>query len=323
MINRIFALKGFVLGSSGCGLFRVPSIQSILITGTKVWLHLMLLNSGDTLPDALDDRCRSTSVPPLMPGLHPFLFATDSSLFGLTPVSLAFIIDICLTVNPPLSFQFQTLPSLTIHHFASIMAESPRSTAFDDEEIVQLIKEEREYHPAPPSRGKTIITTRIYMVVIHLFVFYLLFRLWDQQNGTHKNSLVSGESWCKYPSFKRSNKRDLLTLKEAPARDFLEYEINSEHATEHTKHSKYSGTPTHAQDTAWDDLIRRMLNPALSPTSATDNRGLAMFFNASLEELQRGGEMVKNLAVVEGGGYAATIGAYHELHCLVRAFAIS
>jgi hypothetical protein len=42
-----------------------------------------------------------------------------------------------------------------------------------------------------------------------------------------------------------------------------------------------------------------------------------MFFNASVEELQRGGETLKNLAAVQGGGYAATIGAYHELHCLV------
>ncbi|KAI0457658.1 hypothetical protein F5B21DRAFT_462634 [Xylaria acuta] len=159
------------------------------------------------------------------------------------------------------------------------MAESPRSTAFEDEEIVQLIKEEHEYHPAPPSRGKTIAATRTYMVVIHLFVVYLLFRLWNQPNSIHKNTLLNDESW-------------------SPARDFLEYEINSEHATEHTKHSEYSGTPTHAQDTAWDDLIR------------------PMFFNASLEELQRGGETIKNLAVVEGGGYAATIGAYHELHCL-------
>lgn len=43
----------------------------------------------------------------------------------------------------------------------------------------------------------------------------------------------------------------------------------------------------------------------------------AMFFNATLEELSRSGESLENLAAVKGGGYSATIGVYHELHCLV------
>jgi hypothetical protein len=43
----------------------------------------------------------------------------------------------------------------------------------------------------------------------------------------------------------------------------------------------------------------------------------AMFFNASLEELRRAGESLEGVAEVEEGGYSATIGVYHELHCLV------
>ncbi|KAI1119164.1 hypothetical protein F5Y14DRAFT_460479 [Nemania sp. NC0429] len=162
------------------------------------------------------------------------------------------------------------------------MAENNVKTAFDDEEIVQLMKGGHENHTVPPLRVKFITASRIYIVIIHLFAIFLLLRLSAKSNmnmNICKDTLLGETSW-------------------SPVHEFLEFEINSEHATEHTKHSKFSGTPHHAQDTAWDDLIR------------------PMFFNASLEELQRGGETIKNLAVVEGGGYAATIGVYHELHCL-------
>ncbi|KAI1169853.1 hypothetical protein F4777DRAFT_595889 [Nemania sp. FL0916] len=163
------------------------------------------------------------------------------------------------------------------------MAESPRSTKFSDQETFQLLKEESDYHPPTQARSKFITVARTYIIVIHIALGVLLFRVWGKpDNSVHKNFAVNGESW-------------------SPAREFFEYEIQSEHS-DHSKHSKYSGTPTRAQDTAWDELIR------------------PMFFNASLEELQRGGETIKNLAVVEGGGYAATIGAYHELHVLQLRF---
>ncbi|RYP35057.1 hypothetical protein DL767_003962 [Monosporascus sp. MG133] len=42
----------------------------------------------------------------------------------------------------------------------------------------------------------------------------------------------------------------------SPVQDYIEYEINQEHATDHNKHSKYSGPPTTEQDAAWGALIK-------------------------------------------------------------------
>lgn len=46
--------------------------------------------------------------------------------------------------------------------------------------------------------------------------------------------------------------------------------------------------------------------------------GKATYFNTTQEELQRAGEKLENLTELVGGGYLATIGVYHEIHCLVR-----
>ena len=45
----------------------------------------------------------------------------------------------------------------------------------------------------------------------------------------------------------------------------------------------------------------------------------AVYFAATREELEKGGEALDNLAELIDGGYVATIGAYHELHCIVCA----
>ena len=41
------------------------------------------------------------------------------------------------------------------------------------------------------------------------------------------------------------------------------------------------------------------------------------FFSATYEELARAGETLENLAELTEGGYMASIGVYHELHCIV------
>ncbi|KAI2638330.1 hypothetical protein GGS21DRAFT_433682 [Xylaria nigripes] len=153
----------------------------------------------------------------------------------------------------------------------------------DDDEVMQLGEKENGFrcsvHASKGKHSKLRTIRRAYMVVIHLLVICLILKIWNNSTRLGREISLKGESW-------------------SPAREFIEYSIQSEHSTEHDKHSKYSGTPNHDQDTAWDDLIR------------------PMFFNASLEELRRGGERLENLAAVRGGGFAATIGAYHELHCL-------
>jgi hypothetical protein len=42
-----------------------------------------------------------------------------------------------------------------------------------------------------------------------------------------------------------------------------------------------------------------------------------MYFAATEQEMLRAGETVKNGAQLTGGDYLATLGVYHELHCLV------
>lgn len=49
-----------------------------------------------------------------------------------------------------------------------------------------------------------------------------------------------------------------LTMVIAPVQDFVEYEINEEHSTDHSKHTKYSGFPTPEQNAAWSALMKRM-----------------------------------------------------------------
>lgn len=44
----------------------------------------------------------------------------------------------------------------------------------------------------------------------------------------------------------------------------------------------------------------------------------ATYFNTTREELERAGENLENLSELVGGGYLATIGVYHEIHCVVR-----
>jgi hypothetical protein len=43
-----------------------------------------------------------------------------------------------------------------------------------------------------------------------------------------------------------------------------------------------------------------------------------MYFAASREEVLKAGEIIDDKMVeVTGGGYLATLGVYHELHCVV------
>lgn len=47
------------------------------------------------------------------------------------------------------------------------------------------------------------------------------------------------------------------------------------------------------------------------------NRAPAAYFNATFEDLKRAGESLENVTQLTGGGYLASIGVYHELHCVV------
>ncbi|KAI1129775.1 hypothetical protein F5Y10DRAFT_145402 [Nemania abortiva] len=132
------------------------------------------------------------------------------------------------------------------------------------------------------TRGKTRLLTlsRVYVAILHVvLIFSLGFLLSTRRSLPALHS--DGPSW-------------------SPAHKVVKYEISSEHGLDPHSHSNYSGPPTDEQDRAWDHLIR------------------PVFFKASREELERAGESVENSIELVGGGYAATLGVHHELHCLRR-----
>lgn len=53
------------------------------------------------------------------------------------------------------------------------------------------------------------------------------------------------------------------------------------------------------------------------------NNNIAVYFNASVEELKRAGESFENIAELTDGGYPASLGAYHQLHCVVIFFSFN
>ncbi|ORY19202.1 hypothetical protein BCR34DRAFT_552734 [Clohesyomyces aquaticus] len=73
-----------------------------------------------------------------------------------------------------------------------------------------------------------------------------------------------------------------------------------EHATNHTEYSAYSGPPDTANAAAWTHLMQ------------------PLYFNASEEELLSAGASPADSVRVKNGGYIASLGVYHELHCLVK-----
>ncbi|KAK4224047.1 hypothetical protein QBC38DRAFT_486307 [Podospora fimiseda] len=124
---------------------------------------------------------------------------------------------------------------------------------------------------------------RIYSISLHLVVILLTMLLWL--------SRMESSAWNSSPSEERTW---------SPVLPYVEYEISGENALDHSKFSKYSGPPSLSLDQAWDDLV------------------LPIHFRATQEELEQAGETWEDAVELDDGGYLATTGVYHELHCLRR-----
>ncbi|KAJ2969473.1 hypothetical protein NQ176_g8643 [Zarea fungicola] len=120
---------------------------------------------------------------------------------------------------------------------------------------------------------------RVYVFVLHILAITSLGILWVSSPPRTFALATRGRTW-------------------SPAQKYVEYEVADRPAMEHGAYSKYSGPPTTEQDAAWDALIR------------------PVYFNATLQEIEKAGESQTNLTELVGGGYPATLGVYHELHCL-------
>ncbi|KAI9674945.1 MAG: hypothetical protein M1822_009007 [Bathelium mastoideum] len=104
----------------------------------------------------------------------------------------------------------------------------------------------------------------------------------------------------------------------SPAADIISYEIKSENAASHDRHSIYSGPPSDENEDAWATIVERMNLTAIINSDDTDMLK-ASFFAASREEMIAAGENFENateVSKVYGGGYLTTFGVYHEIHCL-------
>ncbi|XDG00480.1 hypothetical protein ABKA04_000095 [Annulohypoxylon sp. FPYF3050] len=89
-----------------------------------------------------------------------------------------------------------------------------------------------------------------------------------------------------------------MVLHEAPIQQFIQYEVRDRDTHGYHKNRTYAGPPTPEKDKAWAHLVK----PA--------------YFNATIEELEQAGESLNDIARLKEGGYLASIGVFHELHCV-------
>ncbi|KAF2963016.1 hypothetical protein GQX73_g10557 [Xylaria multiplex] len=120
---------------------------------------------------------------------------------------------------------------------------------------------------------------KVYIVTLHLGIIVLLAITASHIFANDTSMALKGMSW-------------------SPVQGSLQYELNGRHALKHHKSTPFSGPPTSQQEIAW----AKILTP--------------MYFAATEREMLSAGETVKNGAQLTGGDYLATLGVYHELHCL-------
>ncbi|KAK3336427.1 hypothetical protein B0T19DRAFT_38557 [Cercophora scortea] len=169
------------------------------------------------------------------------------------------------------------------------MVFSTKSSRFSSEandEECQLLQDGDISVPSSSPTLKSRLTggftwSRVYILSLHVFFFVAAGAWWS---GVSRGTLTQipptqGRTW-------------------SPVQEFIQYEINGENNLDHNKHSEFSGPPTDEQEDAWGRLMK------------------PVYFRASREELEKGGETWNNSAELIEGGYLATLGVYHELHCL-------
>ncbi|KAH7127179.1 hypothetical protein B0J11DRAFT_567891, partial [Dendryphion nanum] len=68
--------------------------------------------------------------------------------------------------------------------------------------------------------------------------------------------------------------------------------------TKHSEHSSFSGPPSTENDDDWKELLR------------------PIYFNASARELKKAHIDESDAVRYAGGGFIASLGVYHDMHCL-------
>ncbi|KAI0097292.1 hypothetical protein GGR51DRAFT_566618 [Nemania sp. FL0031] len=156
-------------------------------------------------------------------------------------------------------------------------------SAVDDVEAVSLVENHDTYEkPVSKRKRHTAFPSYgyVYLTILHIIILILAGMLLKEGFFYRSDSpSQTGRSW-------------------SPVQDFVKYKVNTKHPTDHGYYSVYSGTPSEEQDGAWDRLIT------------------PVYFNISREELTRAGESFEHIIELTDGGYIASLGVYHELHCI-------
>ncbi|KAI1127871.1 hypothetical protein F5Y10DRAFT_277833 [Nemania abortiva] len=153
----------------------------------------------------------------------------------------------------------------------------------DDVESASLV-ENHDTYEKPTTRRKGLIAIPscgcVYISFLHLVLLILAGVLLDYGFFNDSPSPSErGRSW-------------------SPVQEFVRHGVNTKHVTDPGYHSVYAGPPSEEQDEAWDRLIT------------------PVYFNISREELMRAGESFEHIIELTDGGYIASLGVYHELHCV-------
>ncbi|KAI1820950.1 hypothetical protein F4861DRAFT_520978 [Xylaria intraflava] len=157
-----------------------------------------------------------------------------------------------------------------------------RSVADDEESLTAgLLDSSSSTRVKRHRSAKSTTLFRLYMFVVHAALLTLTLVV---IHGIHPywkadREVLPGSTW-------------------SPIQQFVEYEVRGRDTHGHQRVKKYEGPPTPEKDKDWDHLIK----PA--------------YFNATFEDLVRAGESLENVTQLTGGGYLASIGVYHELHCV-------
>ncbi|ORY16640.1 hypothetical protein BCR34DRAFT_97370 [Clohesyomyces aquaticus] len=86
----------------------------------------------------------------------------------------------------------------------------------------------------------------------------------------------------------------------SPAASVIGYTTKIDRTNGTLMHSQYTGFPNAVNNRAWEELI------------------LPLAFNASKDEMIASGAPTADSVKLATGGYLASYGVYHELHCLRR-----
>ncbi|CEJ86434.1 hypothetical protein VHEMI04104 [[Torrubiella] hemipterigena] len=168
-----------------------------------------------------------------------------------------------------------------MHTSRSPSASSTASTVVDDEAAQHLIEKYDPPNTLPPleyTRHQFFTFSRIYSICLHSLVVILLLLVAYQNRPSLLKIQTAGRTW-------------------SPIHKYLKYEVNS--ATFDYHHDTiFSGPPTKEHNLAWINLLK----PA--------------YFGASHDEMIHAGESFENVTELTAGGYMASLGVYHEIHCV-------